>query len=78
MARDRVNRAQMRGRPLDADCYKAHLSMHEYVTETHDYIGCYGLVSEPDTPLDKCRKCGAYALGDFYGRVRELGIEVGA
>ncbi len=67
-----VNRAMMRGERLNVACYRARVSSREYVTDTHVFNGCLGLCSEPYTPLDKCRRCGAYVLGDFVARVREV------
>jgi len=54
-------RAKERGKPLDDDCYKAHISGHEYGPDDHRKF-CYGLINLMyDEPLDKYKECGAYA-----------------
>ena len=52
-----VNRAQLRGVALDADCRRAHTTQHEYGMED-ERIFCYGIV---DTMTDDCLpKCGEF------------------
>lgn len=53
------NRAQLRGKPLDADCKRAYTSRHEYGPED-DRVFCLGLIDfMNDEYLDKCRTCKA-------------------
>ena len=58
----KVNRAQLRGKPLDEDCKKANTTKYEYGPDDNR-IFCYGLYpgcNDFDV-LDKCRECRAYA-----------------
>ena len=57
----RTDRAAQRGKPLDKDCYKAHISKHEYGMNDNRCF-CYGLIDLMyDDYLQKCRECGAWA-----------------
>lgn len=57
----RNGRDVQRGKPLDADCYKAHISKHENGPNDNRCF-CYGLIDcSNDEYLPKCRKCGAWA-----------------
>ena len=53
-------RAALRGKPLDVDCKKAMISVHEYGIEDKRKF-CYGIINEfPDEIAEKCKKCKAY------------------
>lgn len=57
-----INRARLRGKPLDSDCKRAHRTLYEYGNED-DRVYCYGLyedMSEWSSIRKKCRECGAY------------------
>lgn len=57
----RKDRAAQRGKPLDADCYKAKISHHEYGMNDNRCF-CYGLCA-PHSVYEvhpKCFECGAY------------------
>ena len=57
----KINRAQLRGKPLDEDCNKAYRTTHEYGLDDNR-IFCYGLIDRMnDEELPKCRECGAWA-----------------
>lgn len=67
------NRAQMRGKPLSKDCYRANASYHEYVFDNHDFTGCYGLMDWPENVNEECTECGAYVYGSLFElRVNEV------
>lgn len=67
------NRAQMRGKPLSKDCYRANASYHEYVIDDHDFTGCYGLMDWPENVNAECLECGAYVHGgEFEKRAKEV------
>lgn len=56
----RVDRAQLRGKPLDTDCLLAHRSHHEYGLQDKR-IFCYGIIRPwSDEYLEKCKICGAF------------------
>ena len=56
-----INRAKLRGKPLDSDCKKAHRTTHECGMKD-DRVYCYGLLEDmSDWKIrKKCRECGAY------------------
>lgn len=55
-----INRAQLRGKPLDPICRKAHVSKGEYGPDDNRCF-CYGLYDAMDEePLEMCRECKAY------------------
>lgn len=56
-----INRAKLRGKPLDSDCKKAHRTTHECGIKD-DRVYCYGLYKDmSDWKIrKKCRECGAY------------------
>ena len=56
-----INRAKLRGKPLDTDCKKAHRTAHECGMKD-DRVYCYGLLEDMSDwqILKKCRECGAY------------------
>lgn len=58
----RINRAQLRGEPLDEDCKKANIVKHEYGPKDNR-IFCYGVCDGYDDfeVAEKCCKCKAYA-----------------
>ena len=66
------NRAEMRGKPLSKDCYRANVSYHEHTPEGHDFTGCYGLMDWPENMNAECLECGAYVHGRFDKRVKEV------
>ena len=56
-----INRAKLRGKPLDSDCKRANRTTHEYGME--DYrVYCYGLYEDMSDWMiqKKCRECGAF------------------
>lgn len=56
----RVNRSQLRGKPLDDDCKKARTTTNEY-GENDNRVFCYGLFDCMYIDIaDKCIKCKAY------------------
>ena len=56
-----INRAKLRGKPLDSDCKRANRTTHEYGPED-DRVYCYGLYEDMSDwmILKKCRECGAF------------------
>ena len=56
-----INRAKLRGKPLDSDCKKARRTTHECGMKDNR-IYCYGLLKDMSEwqIKEKCRKCGAY------------------
>ena len=56
-----INRAKLRGRPLDSDCKRANRTTHECGMKD-DRVYCYGLLEDMSEwqIKEKCRKCGAY------------------
>lgn len=55
-----INRAQLRGKPLDTDCKMAQTSRYEYGPED-DRVFCLGLQNcMDDAYLEKCNTCGAF------------------
>lgn len=56
-----INRAKLRGKPLDSDCKKAHRTTHEYGMKDNR-VYCYGLLEGMSTwqIKEKCKECGAY------------------
>lgn len=56
----RNDRAAQRGKPLDADCYKAKRVTNEYGLNDNR-IFCCGLIdSMTEEYLPKCQECGAF------------------
>ena len=54
------NRAQLRGKKLDKDCYNANISTNEWGSKDHRKH-CYGLEdASTECLLPKCRECGAH------------------
>lgn len=56
-----IDRATVRGKPLDEDCYRANRATNEY-GENDDRVFCYGLYKEQSVTdiCDKCLKCKAF------------------
>ena len=56
-----INRAKLRGKPLDSDCKKAYRTTHECGMKD-DRVYCYDLLEDMSEwqIKEKCRKCGAY------------------
>ena len=56
-----INRAKLRGKPLDSDCKMANRTTHEYGPED-DRVYCYGLDEDMSDWMiqKKCRECGAF------------------
>ena len=56
----KVNRARLRGKPLDKDCISANTTTGEF----GDYdcrVYCYGYTDcETEETLTKCKECGAF------------------
>ena len=73
----KVNRAKLRGRPLDSDCKRANRSIGEYGSDDRR-VFCYGYTDcETEETLTKCKECGAFVynakpLEDF---MKEIGYE---
>lgn len=56
----KINRAKLRGKPLDDDCKLARQSSHEYGDEDNR-VFCYGIMDcMTDEYLTKCKECGAF------------------
>lgn len=56
----KVNRARLRGKPLDSDCKTAKTSTGEYGNDDRR-VFCYGIIdSMNDEYLEKCKVCGAF------------------
>lgn len=56
----KVNRAMLRGKPLDRDCKSAHTSTGEYGNDDRR-VFCYGYIDcETEETLTKCKECGAF------------------
>lgn len=56
----RINRAQLRGRPLEKDCNVAYTTTHEYGKDDNR-VFCYGFIDKRnDEYLDKCKQCKAF------------------
>lgn len=57
----KITRANLRGKPLDRECYRANRTTNEYGKDDNR-VFCFGLYSEfSDTDIDeKCLKCKAY------------------
>ena len=70
-----VNRAQLRGKQLDADCKKANVTSHEYGMRDNR-VFCFGLYKEmSDCEIaEKCQHCGAFV--DNAEPLAELGGKV--
>lgn len=67
----RVNRAKLRGRPLDSDCKKANRSTGEYGNDDRR-VFCYGIIDMMnDEYLTKCKQCGAFVFN-----AKPLGVEL--
>lgn len=56
-----INRAKLKGKPLDSDCKRANRITHEYGIED-DRVYCYGLYKDMSDWMiqKKCRECGAF------------------
>lgn len=59
----KINRAELRGHPLDKDCITAKTTTNEY-GKNDNRIYCYGLYAEGSSYLinPKCSKCKAYVM----------------
>lgn len=56
----RINRAQLRGKPLEWFCKSAVTTTHEY-SVTDERVFCTGMINlMDDEPLDECIQCGAF------------------
>lgn len=56
----RINRIQLRGKPLDKDCKEAYCTTGEY-GPNDERVFCYGLEdAKSDDLLKKCLKCPAH------------------
>lgn len=56
-----VTRRELRGKPLNSDCYMAHISKFEGGPDDDRHF-CYGLIDRmTEDYLPKCRECGAFA-----------------
>lgn len=61
-----INRAKLRGKPLDKDCYRGKTFSQNY-GEKDDIVFCYGLIDlETDGPCIKCKKCKAWVQNNWY------------
>ena len=55
-----INRAKLRGKPLDDDCKKANTTTQEYGLQDNR-VFCFGLFDpKTDERLDKCVNCKAF------------------
>jgi hypothetical protein len=58
----KVTRADLRGKPLDRDCYDAHTTTNEYGKEDNR-VYCLGLGDkQTDELLKKCLNCKANVI----------------
>lgn len=57
----RNDRAAQRGKPLDADCYKAKISKHEFGMGDNRCFCCGLIDCMTEEYLRKCNECGAFA-----------------
>lgn len=57
----KITRAQLRGKPLDKECYRANRTTNEYGKDDNR-VFCYGLYTEfSDSDINpECLKCKAY------------------
>ena len=56
----KVNRAVLRGKPLDRDCKSACTTTGEYGNDDRR-VFCYGIIDAMnDEYLTKCKECGAF------------------
>ena len=56
----KIDRAILRGKPVDEDCNKAKRTTHEW-GQNDNRIFCYGLIDiRHDEVMSKCTECGAY------------------
>lgn len=57
----KITRANLRGKPLDKECYRANRTTNEYGKDDNR-VFCYGLYAEfsDDVIDEKCLKCKAY------------------
>lgn len=57
----KIDRAKLRGKPLDEDCKRARQTTHEYGLRDNR-VYCYGLYdcSTDWIALEKCRECMAF------------------
>lgn len=59
MARGKNTRADLRGKPLDKECYRAYTTTQEYGPDD-DRTLCYGMMDDmTDDYLHECLVCGA-------------------
>lgn len=56
----KAGRSLLRGRPLNAKCYRAECSGVEYTEDGVDYYGCFGLMDWPENYNAECKECGAF------------------
>ena len=58
----KINRAKLRGKPLEKNCKKARLSTHECGIKDNR-IFCYGLIDGATEELiEECRDCKANVI----------------
>lgn len=56
----KVTRAELRGKPLNRDCYKANTTTGEYGKEDNR-VFCYGLYQDRMEEIrEECLNCNAY------------------
>ena len=56
----KVNRAMLRGKPLDEDCKSANTTTGEFGS-ADNRVFCYGWIDMmTDEYLEKCKECGAF------------------
>ena len=56
----KVNRARLRGKPLDEDCKSTNRTTGEFGNDDRR-VFCYGLIDAmTDEYLTKCKECGAF------------------
>lgn len=54
-----IDRAQLRGKELDEDCRRAHVTRHEY-GPGDNRVFCHGLEWQPGSYEEKCTACPAF------------------
>lgn len=58
----KINRTELRGKPLDSDCKEAHTMTHEY-GQDDNRVFCFGIKNlMTEEPLEKCEACKAFVF----------------
>ena len=61
----KVTRADLRGKPLNRDCYRANTTTNEYGKEDNR-VFCYGLYKDKMEEIrEECFSCNAYVMNAY-------------